>query len=99
VLSHFRTLYKFAAVQKEAEARRCAWQCTYTILTISASNFCARDLCRPFIASHVAIATCRKACLSQIVLLQLKAKPYLDFQNWRCHCKILGGHFDNQKRL
>jgi len=55
VLSHFRTLYKFAAVQKEAEARRCAWQCTYTILTISASNFCARDLCRPFIASHVAI--------------------------------------------
>jgi len=31
-------------------------------------------------------------CLSQIVLLQYTAKPYLGFQNVRCH-------FDTQKRL
>jgi len=37
---------------------------------------------------------------SQIILLQYKAKPYhLGFQNLGCHCKILGCHFDTQKRL
>ena len=47
----------------------------------------------------IATATCRKTCLSQIVLLQYKAKPYLGFQNLGCHCKILGCHFDTHKRL
>jgi len=27
------------------------------------------------------------------------AKPYLGFQNLGFHCKILGCHFDTQKRL
>jgi len=67
---------------------------------ISASNLCARELCGPIIASHAAIATSRKTCFPQIVLLQYKAKPYLlGFQNLGCHCKILGCHFDTQKRL
>ena len=47
----------------------------------------------------VAKATCRKTCLSQIILLQYKAKPYLGFQNLGRHSKILGCHFDTQKRL
>jgi len=47
----------------------------------------------------VAVATCRKACFPQIVLLQYKAKPYLGFQNLGCHCAILGCHFDTQKRV
>jgi len=62
VLSYFLTLYKSAETQQQAEARRCTWQCTDGILIISASNFCARELCRSIIASHVAIATCRKTC-------------------------------------
>jgi len=37
--------------------------------------------------------------LSQFVFLQYKAKPYLGFQNLGCHYKILGCHFDTQKRL
>jgi len=37
--------------------------------------------------------------LSQVVLLQYKAKPYLGFQNLGCHYKMLGCHFDIQKRL
>ena len=54
----------------------------------------------PLIASHVAIITCRKTYFPQIVLPQFKAKPYLlGFQNLGCHCKILGCHFDTQKRL
>jgi len=44
------------------EARRYTWQCTDIIRTISASNFCARDLCRPIVASNVAIVTCKKTC-------------------------------------
>jgi len=47
----------------------------------------------------IAIATCRKTCLSQVVLLQYKAKPYIDFQNLGCHCKSLGCHFDTHQRL
>jgi len=48
----------------------------------------------------VAIAMCRKTCFPpQIVLLQYKAKPYPGFQNLECHCKIIGCHFDTQKRL
>ena len=47
----------------------------------------------------VAVATCRKSFFPQFVLLQYKAKPYLGFQNLGCHCKILGCHFDTQKRL
>jgi len=47
----------------------------------------------------VAIATCRKICFPQFVLLQYKTKPYLGFQNLGCHSKILGCHFDTQKRL
>jgi len=42
---------------------------------------------------------CRKTCFLPIVLLQYKAKPYLGFQNLGRHCKILGCHFDTQKRL
>jgi len=34
-----------------------------------------------------------------MVLLQYNAKPYLGFQNLGCHYKILGCHFDTQKRL
>ena len=41
----------------------------------------------------------RKTCLSQILLLQYKANPYFGFQDLGCHCKILGCHFDTQKRL
>jgi len=59
------------------------------------SNFCARKLSRPITFQlSVAIATCRKACFPQIVLLQYKAKPYLGSQNLGCQCKILGCHFD-----
>jgi len=29
----------------------------------------------------------------------IQAKPYLGFQKLECHCKILGCHFDTQKRL
>ena len=47
----------------------------------------------------VAVATCRRTCFLQFVLLQYKAKLYLGFQNLGCHCKILGCHFDTQKRL
>ena len=49
--------------------------------------------------SSVAVATCRKTFFPQFVLLQYKAKPYLAFQNLRCHHKILGCHFDTHKRL
>ena len=56
--------------------------------------------CRPVtLQLCVAIAKFRKTCLSQIVLLQYKAKPYLRFQNLGCHCKILWCSFDTQKRL
>ena len=80
--------------------RRCAWQCTDTKLAIFASNFCARKLFEAVaLRPSVAIATCRKTCFPQIVLVQNKAKPYLGFQNVRCHFKILGCHFDTQKRL
>ena len=99
VLSHFRTLYKSVAVQKQAEARRCAWQCADTILIICASNLCARELCRPIIAAAVAIVTCKKTYFPQIVLIQYKAKPHLGYQNLGCHCKILGCHFDTQNGL
>ena len=56
--------------------------------------------CRPVtLQLSVAIAKFRKTCLSQIVLLQYKAKPYLRFQNLGCHYKILWCSFDTQKRL
>jgi len=49
----------------------------------------------PCCSSHM-----QENMFSQIVLLQYKAKPYLlGFQNLGCHCKILGCHFDTQKRL
>jgi len=47
----------------------------------------------------VVIATCRKTYLSQIILLQYKAKPYPDCQNLWCHCKIVGCHFDTKNGL
>jgi len=57
-------------------------------------------MCRPItLQLSVAMATCRKTCLPQIFLLQYEGKPYLDFQNLGCHCKILGCHFDTQKWL
>ena len=56
-----------------------------------ASNFCARKL-PVTLQPSVVIDASRKTCLSQIVLLQCKAKPYLGFQN-------LGCHFDTHKRL
>ena len=84
----------------EAETKRCAWQCTDTIVTIFASKFCARKLWRLIaLRPSVTIATCRKTCSPQIVLLQHKVKSYLGFQNLGCHCKILGCHFDTQKQL
>jgi len=42
---------------------------------------------------------CKKACFPQIILLQYRAKPYLGFQNFGYHRKILECHFDTQKRL
>ena len=80
--------------------RRCAWQCTDTILTIFASIFCTRKLCRPItLQPSVAIAACRKTYFPQIVLLQRKVKPHLGFQNLGCHCPNLGCHFDTQNWL
>ena len=46
----------------------------------------------------VATTTCRKTCFPQIVLIQGKVKPYLGFQKLGCHCKMIGCHFDTQKR-
>jgi len=69
------------------------------MLTIFASKLCARKFCLPItLQPSIAIATCRKTCFLQIVLLQGKVKPYLGLQNLGCHCKILGCHFDTQKR-
>ena len=91
VLSQFRIPYYPNLRQDSKRLKRCAWLCTDTKFRIFASNFCDRKLCRQ---PSVAIAACRKTCLSQIVLLQYQAKPYLDFQNLGWHCKILGCHFD-----
>ena len=91
VLSQFRIPYCTNLQQYSKRLRWCAWLCTDTKLTILASNFCAWKLCRPItLQPSVAIAMCRKTCLSQIVLLRCKAKPYLAF---------LGCHFDTNKRL
>ena len=69
-------------------------------MTIFASNFWTRKTCRPItLQPSVAMARCRKTCLSEIVLLQYKAKLYLGFKNLRCHCKMLGCHFESQKRF
>ena len=65
-------------------------------LPTSAPEKCVRLLT---LQPSVAMATGRKTCFPQIVLLQYKAKPYLDFQNLGCNCKILGCHFDTPKRL
>jgi len=71
-----------------------------TKFTIFASNFCTGKLCRLItLQPSVAIPKCRKTCFPQIVVLQYKTKPDLGFQNLGCHCKILGCHFDTQKRL
>ena len=91
VLSHF--VHCTNIRQYSNRPSRWAWQCTDTILTISASHFCASELCQPVIAAAVTITMCRKTCFRQIVLLQYKAKPcLLGFQN-------LGCHFDTPKRL
>jgi len=90
VLSQFRTPYCRNLWQYSKKPKRCAWQCTDPKLTIFASNFCARKLCRPIaLQPSVAIATCRKTCSCQIVLLQMQG-----FQNVGCQC-----HFDTQNRL
>jgi len=36
---------------------------------------------------------------NHFTVLQYQAKPYLDFQNLGCHCKVSRCHFDTQKRL
>ena len=92
MLSQFRTPNCPNLRQYSKRQKRCAWLCTDTKLRIVASNFWARKLCRPItLQPSVATATCWKPCVSQIVLLQYKAQPYLGFQN-------LGCHFDTQKR-
>jgi len=99
-LSQFRAPYCTKLRQYGKKLKRCAWQCTDTKLRIFASNFCVRKLRRPItLQPSVAIATFRKKCFPQVILLHYKAKPYLGFQNLGCHCKILGCHFDTQKRL
>ena len=98
VLSQFRTPYCTNLLQYSKRPKRCAWLCADTKLRIFASNLCARKLCTPTkLQPSVAIATCRKTCISHIVLLQYKEKPYLGFQNLRCHCKILGVSFWHPK--
>ena len=100
VLSQFRVSYCTNLRQGSKWLKRWTWQCTDTKLIIIASNFWARKSFRPKSwQPSVAIVTFRKTCFPQIILLQYKAKPYLGFQNLGCHCKILGCHFDTQKRL
>jgi len=100
VLSQFRTPCCTNLQQYSNRPRRCAWQCTHAKLIIFVSNFSARKMCRPItLQSSDAIAMCRKVRFPQIVLLRYKVKPHLGFQNLGCHCKILGCHFDTQKRL
>ena len=67
-------------------------------------NFRFQRLCQRIVSAYHCIPCCnshvQESMFSQIVLLQYKAKPYLlGFQNLGCHCKILGCHFDTQKRL
>jgi len=60
VLSHFRAPYCTNLRQYSKRLKRCAWQCTHTKLTIFASNFCARKLCRPITLQPVAILEWKK---------------------------------------
>ena len=84
VLSQFRTPYCTNLRQYSNWPKRggphdnaLILYCTY----IFASTFCARKFYRPItLQPSVATATCRKACFTQMVLLQYKTKPYLGFQ-------------------
>ena len=82
MLSQFRTPYCINLRQYSKRSKRggVQWQSTDTILTIFTSSFCTRKFCRHItLQPFVAIATCKKTCFPQIVLLQYKAKPYLGF--------------------
>jgi len=45
-------------------------------------------------AYNVADVCCNSHVQECMLLLQYKVKPYLGFQNFGCHCKILGCHFE-----
>ena len=64
VLSQLRTPY--CTNLPQYSKKRCAWQCTETILTIFASNFCARKLRQLMtLQPSVAIAMFGKTCFPQ----------------------------------
>ena len=101
VLSQFRTPYCTNLVQYSKRPKGSGAHDNAQIPNLQFSlPTSAPENCLPItLQPSVAISTCRKTCLSQFVLLQYKAKPYLGFQNLGCHCKILGCHFDTQKDL
>ena len=96
VFSQFRTTY-CTNLRKESNRPKRGGPHGKAQIPHLAYNFRSQILCQKITSQpSVAIATCRKTCFRQIVLLQYKAKPY---QNLGCHCKILGCHFDTHKRL
>jgi len=84
VLSQFRTPYctNLRQYSKRSKGGGAHYVTMHRYqITIFASNFCARKMCRSItLQTSVAIATCRKACFPQIVLLHYKAKQYLGFR-------------------
>jgi len=98
VLSQFRTPRCANLRQYSKRPKRCAWLHRYPTYNFR-FQLLRQKILSPYNIAAACCKTCRKTCLSQIVLLQYKAKSYLGFQNLGCHCKILGCHFDTQKRL
>jgi len=93
MLSQFRTPYCTNLRQYSKRPRRGGAHDNVQISNLQFSlPTSAPEKCVGLLQPSVAIATCRKTCFPQIVLLEYEAKPYLGFQSLGCHCKILGCH-------